>query len=87
MATHFHPQTAQRDLDTALAAVQAAYDRLMASPRPDPGLLLDLRRRTRELDAAAASRRQEAPHGRAERIHCRCTSATRGARWIIRHAA
>ncbi|MFF2044204.1 hypothetical protein ACFVVX_27660 [Kitasatospora sp. NPDC058170] len=86
MAAHPDPQTAPRDLHAALVAVQEAYDRLMAAPHPDPGLLLDLQHRTRELDAAAARHRTGAPHRRSERIQCRCAGATRGARWILEHS-
>ena len=84
MATLVHAPTAQSDLRTALAAVQAAYERLASTPRPDPDLLLDLQRRTRELDTAAHTGNSVAHTRRTER---RCAGADRGARWILRHCA
>ncbi|MCM2416707.1 hypothetical protein [Streptomyces sp. RKAG293] len=74
------------DLRTALAAVQAAYERLTATPRPDPRVLLDLERRTRELDTVA-HRSAQAAHRHSSRTERRCAVANRGAEWIIRHYA
>ncbi|MDH6115559.1 hypothetical protein P3T36_007691 [Kitasatospora sp. MAP12-15] len=79
MATHLQPPRTPRDLRAAVTAVQAAYDRLMAAPHPDPGLLLDLQHHTRELNALADQARGEAAHGRSDRIHCRCAGADRAA--------
>ncbi|QMU76515.1 hypothetical protein GXW83_12945 [Streptacidiphilus sp. PB12-B1b] len=87
MATLQHrPQTAAPDLEAALAAVEAAYRRLMAAERPEPGLLQDFQRRTRELNAAADRTRGEPPPGPSQRVRCRCAGAVRGAQWIIRHS-
>ena len=86
MATLVHAPTAPSDLRTALAAVQAAYERLASTPRPDPDLLLDLQRRTRALDTAAHTGAQVA-HARTRRTERRCAGADRGARWIIQHYA
>jgi len=86
MATQHHSPRAPEDLRSAVAAVQAAYDRLMAAPQPDPQLVLDLRRLTRQLDSVTEQTRRLAPHGRSERIQCRCAGAARGAQWIIQHA-
>ena len=85
MAELLRPQTAERDLRTALAAVEAAYERLMAAPRPEPHLLLDLRSRARELTDAAVKPLNGVPHGRPARIRHRCAGADRGARWIMQH--
>lgn len=79
------PQTAVRELGMALAAVEAAYDRLMTAPRPDPHLLLDLQHRARELTDAAVHAPEEAPYGRSQQVRRRCAGADRGAQWIIRH--
>ncbi|WP_371494859.1 hypothetical protein OG871_06370 [Kitasatospora sp. NBC_00374] len=86
MAEQPHVHMSPEDLRGALAEVQAAYDRLMAAEHPDPEQLADLRRRSRELHAEAEEEQLDEPHGRAERIHCRCSGATHGAEWIIQHA-
>ncbi|MFJ1709081.1 hypothetical protein [Kitasatospora sp. NPDC088346] len=80
------PQTAQHDLSTALAAVEAAYERLMTVPRPDPDSMLDLQSRARELTDAALQLSEEAPHARHARIRRRCAGADRSVRWILRHS-
>ena len=81
------PQTAERDLGAALAAVEAAYDRLMAAPQADLALLADFQRRTRELNAAADRRQGDPPHGCSRKIRRRCAGAARGALWIIQHSS
>jgi len=86
MATRHHPLKAPEDLRSAAAAVQAAYDRLLAAPQPDPQLLLDLERLTRQLDAGTLRNRGLTPHGRSQRIRYRCAGAARGAQWIIQHS-
>jgi hypothetical protein len=86
MATLVHVPTTQSDLCTALAAVQAACERLASTPRPDADMLLDLQRRTRELDSAAQTGTRVA-HGRTRHTERRCAGADRGARWIIQHCA
>ncbi|MFJ1705553.1 hypothetical protein [Kitasatospora sp. NPDC088346] len=86
MAEQLHVHTSPGELRGALAEGQAAYDRLMAAERPDPDRLVDLRHHLRELHAEAEQEHLDEPHGRAERIHCRCTGATRQAEWIIEHA-
>ena len=80
------PQPAERDLGTALAAVEAAYERLMAAPRADLALLFDFQRRTRELNAAADRTQGDLPHGCSRKVRRRCAGAARGAQWIIQHS-
>ncbi|MEY9964208.1 hypothetical protein ABIA33_002250 [Streptacidiphilus sp. MAP12-16] len=63
MAELLRPPTADQDLRTALTAVEAAYDRRMAAPRPDPHLLLELRSRARELTDAAVRPLNGVPRG------------------------
>ena len=82
MTTLVNAPAAQSDLRTALAAVQAAYERLASALQPDPDLLLDLQRRTRELDTAAHTETQ-AVRARTRRTERRCAGAERGVRWII----
>jgi len=90
MATDLVPETAH--LADALAAVEAAYDKLDATDGADERSLQRLHQCAEELAKATARHgrrpgaiRLDQPWNLPERLRHRYVAADHGAHWVIRH--